>query len=111
MSTKWSVYDVRRRYHGEMLEAAVLEELIKDHVISPIHTWPGLVRPKYGQPFLLSVRGSVEQPLDDFGYVWDPAGLTGKRACIIEIKAMRASNWHDFKDSAVMHNDKHVQHA
>ena len=110
MTTKTSTYDMRRRHHGEVLEDAVLQELINNDVIEPISHWEGLVRPLRGQPFFLSKDGSSEQPLDEVGYVKNEF-RTAQLACIVEVKAMRAGNWYDWRDDNVLHEDKLVQHA
>ena len=110
MTTKNSTFDIRRRHHGELLEAAALQELIRDDVIAPITEWKSLVRSKYGQPFFLSKDGSSEQPLDEVGYVRNER-RTEVIACIIEVKAMRASNWYEWRDDNMLHEDKLVQHA
>ena len=109
MSTKMSPYDVRRRNHGEMLEETVLEELIIDKVIEPIYQWENLFRPQRAQPFFATKNGSSEQPLDEVAYVYDKY-YRRKKACIIEIKAMRAVDWHDWKTNNIMHVDKLQQH-
>ena len=110
MTTKMSWYDIRRREHGELIERSVLQELTNDGVIAPIKAWDNLIRPRSGQPFFKSVAGTSEQPLDEVGYVQNDE-RTAQLACIIEVKAMRASNWYEWRDDRIMHQDKLVQHA
>ncbi len=99
----------RRRSHGELMESAVLEELVRHNIIEPIPDWKNLVRPLVGQPFFRSVFGSSEQPLDEVAYVRSE-DQQRTMSCIVEIKAMRALDWHDWLDHKVIHKEKLIQH-